>query len=74
MMPPDVLIFESTWSTGQRFRSGCLWQKGKGQVFYFRPGHETFPTFFQPEVKTILVNAARWLGQPRVSAQIVAPD
>jgi trehalose utilization protein len=71
---PDVLIFESTWSTGQRFRSGCLWQKGKGQVFYFRPGHETFPTFFQPEVKTILVNAARWLGQPRVSAQIVTPD
>lgn len=71
---PDVVVFESTWKTGQRFRSGCLWKRGKGQLFYFRPGHETFPVYFQPEVKAILVNAARWLGRPQVAAQIVEPD
>jgi len=71
---PDVLLLESTWRTGQRFRSGCLWQRGKGQVFYFRPGHETFPTYFQPEVKTILVNAARWLEEPQVRIETVEPD
>jgi trehalose utilization protein len=71
---PDLVIFESTWSTGQRFRSGCLWRRGQGQVFYFRPGHETFPTFFQPEVKTILVNAARFLGQQPEKIQITQPD
>ena len=72
--PPDVVVFESTWRTGQRFRSGCLWQRGNGRVFYFRPGHETFPTYFQPEVKTILVNAARWIGPRQVSIGIVKPD
>jgi trehalose utilization protein len=72
--PPDVLLFESTWRTGERFRSGCLWRRGQGQLFYFRPGHETFPVYFQPEVKAILVNAARWLGQPRVGIQVVEPD
>jgi trehalose utilization protein len=72
--PPDVVVFESTWRTGQRFRSGCVWQRDKGRVFYFRPGHETFPTYFQPEVKAILVNAARWIGPQRVSIEIVQPD
>jgi trehalose utilization protein len=71
---PDVLVFESRWRTGQRFRSGPVWKRGNGRLFYFRPGHETFPAYFQPEVKAILVNAARWLGQPEVSAQIVEPD
>lgn len=72
--PPDVLVFESSWRTGQRFRSGCVWKRGKGRVFYFRPGHETFPTYGQPEIRAIVVNAARWLGQPEVSLQIVKPD
>jgi trehalose utilization protein len=72
--PPDLVVFESTWRTGQRFRSGCVWKRGSGRVFYFRPGHETFPTYFQPEVKTILVNAARWIGPPGVSIEIVNPD
>ena len=72
--PPDELIFISWFEGGDVFRSGCTWTRGKGHVFYFRPGHETFPTYFQPEVKAILVNAARWLGQPAVSIQIVEPD
>jgi trehalose utilization protein len=67
---PDVLVFESTWRTGERFRSGCLWNRGKGRVFYFRPGHESFPTYFQPEVKQVMVNAARWLGQPEGSVRL----
>jgi len=71
---PDVVIFESTWRTGQRFRSGCVWKRGNGRVFYFRPGHEEFPTYFQPEVKAILVNAARWIGPRQVSIEIVKPD
>jgi trehalose utilization protein len=72
--PPDTVVFESTWRTGQRFRSGCVWKRGNGRVFYFRPGHETFPTYFQPEVKAILVNAARWIGPRVVSIEIVPPD
>lgn len=72
--PPDLVILESTWHTGQRFRSGCLWKRDSGRVFYFRPGHEEFPTYFQPEVKAILVNAARWMSPRRVHIEIVKPD
>jgi trehalose utilization protein len=71
---PDVVVFESRWRTGQWFRSGSVWKRGNGRVFYFRPGHETFPVYFQTEIRAILVNAARWLGQPEVSTQVVEPD
>lgn len=67
---PDLVIFESTWRSGHHFRSGCVWNRGKGRVFYFRPGHETFPTYFQAEVKTILINAAGWLGRPEGSRRL----
>ena len=41
----DEVIFEERWPTGEWFRSGMLWNIGGGKVFYFRPGHETFPVF-----------------------------
>ena len=59
---PDELIFEERWDTGERFRSGMIWNIGKGKVFYFRPGHETFPVYKQAEVIRILGNACRWMG------------
>ena len=40
---PDAVVFEEKWDAGEHFRSGCVWQVGKGRVFYFRPGHETYP-------------------------------
>jgi trehalose utilization protein len=46
---PDAVVFEERWDKGQSFRSGCVWRVGKGDVFYFRPGHETYPVFRQPE-------------------------
>jgi trehalose utilization protein len=58
--PPDELVFISSFAQGEVFRSGCCWHAGKGRVFYFQPGHETFPVYFQPQIKRILVNAARW--------------
>jgi trehalose utilization protein len=57
---PDELIFIS-WFTGDEvFRSGCTWQRGHGRVFYFRPGHETFPTYHHPQVQRVITNAVRW--------------
>lgn len=37
--------------------------QGIGRVFYFRPGHETFPTYFDPNVRRVLYNAALWAGK-----------
>ena len=59
---PDAVLFEETWKAGQRFRSGMIWSLGRGKVFYFRPGHENFNVFHQPEPLKIVANATRWLA------------
>ncbi len=59
---PDEVIFEERWPTGEWFRSGMLWTIGKGKVFYFRPGHETFPVYKQAEPLRIVANAVAWLA------------
>lgn len=58
--PPDELIFTSWFEGGEVFRSGCTWRRGKGRVFYFRPGHELYPTFFNPNVLRVIQNAVGW--------------
>lgn len=57
---PDTLVFISWFQGGEVFRSGCCYQRGKGKVFYFRPGHETFPIYYQPEVLRVITNAVHW--------------
>ena len=57
---PDHLVFVSWFSGGEVFRSGCCYQRGQGKIFYFRPGHETYPTYHNPEVQRVIANAARW--------------
>lgn len=57
---PDELVFVGWYSGGEVFRSGCCYQRGYGRVFYFQPGHETFPVYYQPEIQTIIRNAVRW--------------
>jgi len=59
---PDEVVFEERWDKGEYFRSGCVWKIGKGRVFYFRPGHETYPVFKQEEPLRVIENAVRWLG------------
>lgn len=59
---PDEVIFEEHWELGEHFRSGAVWQVGKGKVFYFRPGHETHAVYTEPLPMKIVENAVRWLG------------
>jgi trehalose utilization protein len=59
---PDAVVFEERWDKGEWFRSGCAWTVGKGRVFYFRPGHETYPVFLQAEPLQVVVNATLWLA------------
>jgi trehalose utilization protein len=66
---PDAVIFEERWDAGERFRAGLVWSVGKGRVFYFRPGHETYPIFKQPIPLRIVENAVRWLGKPDSAAR-----
>lgn len=57
---PDSLVFISWFEGGEVFRSGCAYYRGQGKVFYFRPGHETYPIYYQKEVRQVLANAVRW--------------
>lgn len=63
--PPDELVLISWFQGGEVFRSGCCWRRGRGRVFYFRPGHETHPTYFEPNVRRVLANAVAWAAGPR---------
>lgn len=66
---PDEVVFEETWKAGERFRSGCVWRLGAGRVFYYRPGHETYPVYRQEIPLKILENAVRWLGSTLADSQ-----
>jgi trehalose utilization protein len=57
---PDATVLISWFAGGNVFRSGCCFLRGKGRIFYFRPGHETFPTYHQKEVQQVIRNAVRW--------------
>lgn len=57
---PDELIFVSWFPGGEVFRSGCTFRRGNGKIFYFQPGHETFPSYYNPKVQKVIQNAARW--------------
>ncbi|MHB8628089.1 MAG: ThuA domain-containing protein [Aggregatilineales bacterium] len=65
---PDELVFVSWFTGGEIFRSGCCYRRGAGRIFYFRPGHETYPTYHHPDVQRVIANAVRWaapVGGPK---------
>jgi len=57
---PDSVVFTSWFEGGEVFRSGCCWQRGRGKIFFFRPGHETHPIYHDDGVQRVLANAAEW--------------
>lgn len=57
---PDQVIFLSWFEGGEVFRSGCTFQRGHGRIFYFRPGHETYPIFFDEQITRVIRNAVLW--------------
>ena len=57
---PDEIVFISWFEGGEVFRSGCTFRRGKGKIFYVRPGHETFPIYYNENVQRVLANGVRW--------------
>jgi trehalose utilization protein len=68
---PQDTVFISWFQGGEVFRSGLTYKRGAGNVFYFRPGHETYPTYHNDNVKTVLNNAVHWAYNPQVNVQNV---
>jgi trehalose utilization protein len=61
---PMETVFISWYEGGEVFRSGLTFKRGAGRVFYFSPGHETYPIYHQPEVQSVLRNAVSWAHNP----------
>ncbi|WP_299611005.1 ThuA domain-containing protein [uncultured Tateyamaria sp.] len=73
---PLETVFISWFQGGEVFRSGLTYKRGAGHVFYFRPGHETYPTYYDSNVQKVLVNAVEWAANPerRITDVHAAPN
>ena len=61
---PLETVFISWFQGGEVFRSGLTYRRGAGNIFYFRPGHETYPTYHDETVGLVLRNAVHWAHNP----------
>ena len=68
---PDQLVFISWFQGGDVFRSGCCWHRGLGKVFYFRPGHETFPVYYDKLILKVIYNAVCWAAPTRLKGGVM---
>jgi trehalose utilization protein len=66
---PDELVFLSSFSGGEVFRSGCAFRRGHGKIFYFSPGDQDYPVYHHPHVRHVIANAVRWAA-PEVDRSV----
>ncbi len=59
---PDELLFISWFRGGEVMRSGCVFNRGRGKIFYFRPGHETLPTYNNEKIRRVILNAVKYVA------------
>ena len=74
---PDDVVLISWFEGGEVFRSGCCWRRQRGRIFYFSPGHETYPVFHHEGVRRILINAVEWAAPDPGATNVTyrhAPD
>ncbi|HEY9055747.1 MAG TPA: ThuA domain-containing protein [Aurantimonas sp.] len=69
---PMETVFISWFEGGEVFRSGLTYQRGAGKIFYFRPGHETYPIYHNADIQTVIRNAVRWAYNPVAAWKDVA--
>lgn len=70
---PDELVFTGWFKGGENFRSGCCFRRGYGSIFYFQPGHEEFPTYYNENVQKVIKNAVRWANPTNRIPEIICP-
>ena len=69
---PMETVFVSWYEGGEAFRSGMTWQRGAGRIFYFAPGHETYPIYHNEGVRQVLRNAVHWAYNPAPAWSAIA--
>jgi len=59
---PDDIVFMSWFKGGELFRSGNVFNVERGKVFYFQPGHETYPIYHDKQIQKVILNACKFLA------------
>ncbi|MEV0288926.1 ThuA domain-containing protein [Kribbella sp. NPDC050820] len=62
---PDELVFVTSFTGGEIIRSGCVFRRGYGKIFYFSPGDEAYPVYHHPDVRRVIANAVQWAAPSR---------
>lgn len=71
---PDDVVFLGWFQGGEVFRSGCTFTRGYGKIFYFQPGHESFPTYYDQNIQKVIQNAVLWATPTVRRTQIHCPN
>ncbi len=71
---PDDILMLGTYSSHEVFRSACVWQRVYGKIFYFQPGHETYPIYHMEEIQRIIKNAVNWAKPLYRERELICPD
>lgn len=71
---PDEVVFMGWYEGGEVFRSGCTFHRGNGKIFYFQPGHESYPIFYDKNVQTVIRNAVYWAYPTRRDPELTCPN
>ncbi|WP_423919695.1 ThuA domain-containing protein [Frigoribacterium sp. 2-23] len=69
---PDELVFLSTFTGGEVFRSGVTYRRGLGKLFYFSPGDQEYPVYHHPDIKRVIANGVRWARPTGPRRQLTA--
>ncbi len=70
---PEELVFISSFTGGEVFRSGVTYTRGLGKVFYFSPGDQEYPVYHHPDIKRVLANAVEWAMPTLPATTLDAP-
>lgn len=57
---PEEVVFTGWFRGGAVFRSGVIFTRGYGKIFYFQPGHEAYPIYHHRDIQRIITNAVRY--------------
>jgi trehalose utilization protein len=71
---PQETLFISWYEGGNVFRSGCTFKRGNGKIFYFSPGHETYPVYADANIRKVIANGVRWAHSPSKRSFKNAPN
>ena len=71
---PDDVVFLGWFQGGEVFRSGCTFSRGYGKIFYFQPGHESFPTYYDSNIQKVIQNAVQWAVPTVKRSEINCPN